>query len=82
MSDKGCKMLMCEQIYMDSACYSYTDNIPENSYTEPDSRIPKDLYEKWLAANNEYDGLMQRIMNELTGGSTNLNGIIWVYYRK
>lgn len=60
----------------------YTDNIPENSYTEPDSRIPKDLYEKWLAANNEYDGLMQRIMNELTGGSTNLNGIIWVYYRK
>lgn len=29
MSDKGCKMLMCEQIYMDSACYSYTDNIPE-----------------------------------------------------
>ena len=60
----------------------YTDNIPENSYTEPDSRIPKDLYEKWLAANNEYDGLMKRIMNELTGGSTNLNGIIWVYYRK
>lgn len=29
MSDKGCKMLMCEQIYMDNACYSYTDNIPE-----------------------------------------------------
>ena len=29
MSDNGCKMLMCEQIYMDSACYSYTDNIPE-----------------------------------------------------
>ena len=29
MSDNGCKMLMCEQIYMDNACYSYTDNIPE-----------------------------------------------------
>ena len=60
----------------------YTDNIPENSYTEPDSRIPKDLYEKWLAANNEYDGLMQRIIEELTGRGADLNGIIWVYYRK
>ena len=60
----------------------YTDNVPLDRYSEQDSRIPKDLYEKWLAAHNEYDGLMRQIMNELTDGSTDLNGIIWVYYRK
>ena len=60
----------------------YTDNIPKDRYSEPDSRIPKKLYEEWLVANNEYDNMTQRIIEELTGGKVELNGIIWVYYRK
>lgn len=60
----------------------YTDNIPQDRYSKPDSRIPKELYETWLEANIKYENMVQRIMEEQTGGATKLNGIIWVYYRK
>lgn len=59
----------------------YTDNLPRDSYSKPDSRIPKKLYDKWLKANKEYEGIMQRILEEATG-RTKWVGIVWVYYRK
>lgn len=60
----------------------YTDNIPQDRYSKPDSRIPKKLYEEWLQVYMENDGVMQKVLEELCGGKSELFGIIWVYYRK
>lgn len=60
----------------------YTDNLPQDKNSTPDARIPKELYEKWLEASNEYDDRLQRIMMEMSGGPAKNVGIIWVYYRK
>lgn len=60
----------------------YTDNVPLEVYSKPDNRIPKKLYEEWVKAYWEHDGVLQDILAELRGGRTKMSGMIWVYYKK
>ena len=59
----------------------YTDQLPENIEAEVDSRIPKRLYQKWVAAEKECNKQMEIVLSELSGVSKCV-GYVWIYYRK
>lgn len=81
MRDKRLEVQGKEMRVLEKQMKKYTDNLPRDKYSEPDSRIPKKIYQKWLKAYCAHEEVMQQILGELTS-KVEWVGILWVYYRK